>query len=112
MVAFFVARTSSTWPHVRQAGSFVANILAGHQTELCRRFARKDLDRFTGVEWTPGDTGAPRIAGAIAWIECDLGEVLEAGDHWLALGALRNLQATSSDDPLVFFRGRYHSLAA
>jgi flavin reductase (DIM6/NTAB) family NADH-FMN oxidoreductase RutF len=39
MVAFFVARDSAPWPHVRPAGSFVANVLGAHQSELCRAFA-------------------------------------------------------------------------
>jgi flavin reductase (DIM6/NTAB) family NADH-FMN oxidoreductase RutF len=112
LVAFFVARTSSTWPQVRRAGSFVANVLGGHQTDLCRAFARTDVDRFDGVEWSPGETGAPRIDGAIAWIECDLHAVSEAGDHWSVLGAVRDLHAAAADDPLVFFRGGYHRLAA
>jgi flavin reductase (DIM6/NTAB) family NADH-FMN oxidoreductase RutF len=112
LVSFFVARTSDTWPHVQRAGSFVANVLGGDQTEVCRTFAQKGVDRFAGVAWSPGRGDAPRIQGAIAWIECELSSVTAAGDHWSVLGAVRELQALRDDDPLVFFRGRYHRLAA
>src|SRR4051794_14972530 len=61
LVSFSVARSSDTWPHVRRAGCFVANILAGDQADLCRAFATKGVDRFAGVSWRAGRTGAPRI---------------------------------------------------
>ncbi|MHB8693735.1 MAG: flavin reductase family protein [Solirubrobacteraceae bacterium] len=112
LVSFFVARSSDTWPHVRRAGCFVANVLAGDQSELCRAFAKKGVDRFAGVGWRPGSGGAPRIEGAIAWIECELESVTPAGDHWAVLGAVRELGAHADEDPLVFFRGGYHRLAA
>jgi 3-hydroxy-9,10-secoandrosta-1,3,5(10)-triene-9,17-dione monooxygenase reductase component len=112
LVSFFVAHTSDTWPHVRRAGCFVANVLAGDQREVCQAFAKKGVDRFAGVTWRPGSTGSPRIEGAIAWIECELASVAPAGDHWAVLGAVRELHALGDDDPLVFFRGRHHRLAA
>jgi flavin reductase (DIM6/NTAB) family NADH-FMN oxidoreductase RutF len=112
LVSFFVARSSDTWPHVRRAGCFVANILAGDQSDVCQAFAQKGVDRFAGIAWRPGQTGCPRIQGAIAWIECELSSVAPAGDHWAVLGAVRELGAPGDEDPLVFFRGRYHRLAA
>lgn len=112
LVGFFVAKTSETWPHIRDAGSFAANVLGARQAELCRTFASKGADRFAGVDWTEGETGAPRIVDAIAWIECELAQATEAGDHWFVLGSVCHLEASAGEDPLVFFRGAYHQVAA
>jgi 3-hydroxy-9,10-secoandrosta-1,3,5(10)-triene-9,17-dione monooxygenase reductase component len=112
LVSCFVSRASDTWPHVREAGSFVANILSGSQGELCRGFARKGVDRFAGVRWEAGPSGAPRIQGALAWIDCRVWSVTGAGDHWAVLGEVIELHPLSDAEPLVFFRGRYHCLPA
>ena len=37
---------------------FAINIMAADQTDLCRRFAGKDNDRFVGVDWTFGTSWA------------------------------------------------------
>src|SRR5690606_11869899 len=41
LVLFCAAHTSSTWPAIRAAGHFCANVLAAGQEELARAFARK-----------------------------------------------------------------------
>jgi 3-hydroxy-9,10-secoandrosta-1,3,5(10)-triene-9,17-dione monooxygenase reductase component len=107
MVGFFVDRSSTTWPRIRRAGRFAVNVLGAHQEELCRRFGRKGMDRFAGVRWHPGLGDAPLIEGALAWIECDLDEVLETGDHVLAIGAARRLEVGEEGRPLIFFRGDF-----
>ena len=45
---------------------FAINIMAADQTDLCRRFAGKESDRFVGVDWTLGTSGQPLIAHALA----------------------------------------------
>jgi 3-hydroxy-9,10-secoandrosta-1,3,5(10)-triene-9,17-dione monooxygenase reductase component len=112
MVGFFVAKTSETWPHIRRAGNFAANVLRSGQADLCRTFAEKGADRFAGVDWSEGSRGAPRIHGAAAWIECELAEVTQTGDHWFALGQVHDLEAAEGADALVFFGGGYHPLVA
>jgi 3-hydroxy-9,10-secoandrosta-1,3,5(10)-triene-9,17-dione monooxygenase reductase component len=112
LVGFFVGRTSDTWPHIRRARSFAANVLGSGQADLCRVFAEKGADRFAEVDWSEGKRGAPRIHGAIAWIECELAEVRETGDHWFALGAVHHLESAGEPDALVFFGGDFHRLVA
>jgi 3-hydroxy-9,10-secoandrosta-1,3,5(10)-triene-9,17-dione monooxygenase reductase component len=37
--------------------------------------------------------------------------VVEAGDHWIVLGAVLALEITRDEDPLLFHRGRYGGFA-
>ena len=98
---------SSSWPRVEAAGRFCVNVLAEDQEELCRGFAAKGADKFAGVGWTPGPfTGAPVLAGALAWIECRLEQLHDAGDHSIAVGRVLDLQSRDGR-PLLFFRGGY-----
>ena len=100
-------KSSSSWPRIESSGAFAVNVLAEDQEELCRTFAAKGADKFAGVGWTPGTfSGAPILAGALAWIECRLEQLHDAGDHLIAVGRVLDLRAREGR-PLLFFRGGY-----
>jgi flavin reductase (DIM6/NTAB) family NADH-FMN oxidoreductase RutF len=107
LVGFFAARSSSSWPKIEAAGAFCVNILAEDQEGVCRRFASKEEDKFAGLGWKPASSGAPLLEGVLAWIDCELESVLDAGDHVCALGHVRELEVAHDGAPLVFFRGGY-----
>ncbi len=107
LVAFCVARKSSTWPRLRTVGTFCVNILAEDQEALSRAFAAPGLDRFLGVGWRPAPSGAPVLAGVLAWIECTIEAEYEGGDHLIVVGRVRELDVLTEGRPLVFYRGGY-----
>ncbi|WP_411107984.1 flavin reductase family protein [Streptomyces sp. c-19] len=108
LVAFMVARTSTTWPRIAAAGTFCVNVLGADQGELCRSFAVSGADKFAGVDWTPTpETGSPRLPGAPAWIDCTITTVHTGGDHLIVVGRVESLGATEDSDPLLFHRGRF-----
>jgi 3-hydroxy-9,10-secoandrosta-1,3,5(10)-triene-9,17-dione monooxygenase reductase component len=112
LVGFFPDKGSSSWPKIEVTGSFCVNILAAEQEDVCRRFAMKGDDKFAGLGWTAAGSGAPRIHDVLAWIDCDIHSVTDAGDHFFVLGAVRDLGVADEGGPLVFFRGgygRFHS---
>jgi flavin reductase (DIM6/NTAB) family NADH-FMN oxidoreductase RutF len=98
---------SSTWPLLERAGRFCINVLASDQTDLCRQLATPGPDKFAGVGYTLSTHGAPLLDGALAWIDCTLHDVLEAGDHYVVLGKVEHLDVSREGDPMLFFRGRY-----
>jgi flavin reductase (DIM6/NTAB) family NADH-FMN oxidoreductase RutF len=107
LVGFLPDRSSTSFPRIRAAASFCVNVLAADQRELCQRFASRGGDKFAGLEWAQAPSGAPRLAGVAAWIDCDLASVTEAGDHYFVLGRVRELDADDDAAPLVFHRGGY-----
>jgi flavin reductase (DIM6/NTAB) family NADH-FMN oxidoreductase RutF len=111
LVAFFPDRGSSSWPLIESAGSFCVNILAEDQEVVCRRFAAKGDDKFAGLGWTPAGSGAPLLDGVLAWIDCDIESVTDAGDHFCVLGRVRDLAVAHDGAPLLFFRGGYGRFA-
>ncbi len=110
LVGFFVDNGSSTWPRIRRAGAFAVNVLAEDQHELCRLFATTGADRFADAKWTPGLDGVPLLDGAVAWIECEILRIVEAGDHELAIGKVRSIRE-GPGRPIIFYRGQYAQLA-
>ncbi|MFE4659806.1 flavin reductase family protein [Streptomyces hydrogenans] len=109
LVAFMVARTSTTWPRIAAAGTFCVNILGADQGPLCRAFAVSGADKFAGVEWSPAPvTGAPRLPDSPAWIDCAITAVHTGGDHLVVVGRVEALGADDGDaEPLLFHRGRF-----
>lgn len=107
LVSFCPARTSSTWPRIREVGRFCVNVLADDHRELSTAFARSGTDKFAGVSWTPSTSGAPVLDGVCAWIDCALADEYDGGDHIIVLGRVHDLGADAARLPLLFHRGAY-----
>ncbi|SER00573.1 NADH-FMN oxidoreductase RutF, flavin reductase (DIM6/NTAB) family [Streptomyces sp. yr375] len=112
LVAFMVGRTSTTWPRIAHAGVFCVNVLSAGQGPLCRAFARSGTDKFAGVEYDAAPvSGAPRLTGTLAWIDCAIHAVHTGGDHLIVVGRVNALGAGDDDatagQPLLFHKGRF-----
>ncbi|MFF2084227.1 flavin reductase family protein [Nocardia sp. NPDC058176] len=111
-VSFCPAKTSTSWPLLRQAGALCINILAEQQREMCRGFAVSGGDKFAGVEWDRAGNGAPALRGALAQIEATVELEHEAGDHTVVLARIGALRAAESGRPLLFYRGEFGGFSA
>jgi flavin reductase (DIM6/NTAB) family NADH-FMN oxidoreductase RutF len=103
-------RGSRTLLAVQAADRFGISILHAGQEPVARAFATKApvAEKWAGVAWSERD-GIPAIDDALAWIACDLHDVLAAGDHVIVTGEVRALE-TQEGDPLVFHAGEYRPL--
>lgn len=100
-------------------GRFCVNVLSRAHSDLCWRFAKtgNENDRFTDVAWRPGVTGSSIIERAVAWIDCEVEQVFEMGDHYFVLGRVAALDADADQNgdgphPLLFFRGTLGGFAS
>jgi flavin reductase (DIM6/NTAB) family NADH-FMN oxidoreductase RutF len=91
------------------AATFAVNVLGEAQQDLSTRFASSHPNRFEGVEWYEGELGAPVLAGALAVLECETQERVEAGDHTIFIGLVRRANVHEGA-PLVYFSGKYREL--
>jgi len=107
MVLFCPAKTSRAWPLMEEAGFFCVNLLAEDQTELSTRMATRADEKFEGVHWSPSKSGAPLIEGVLGHVDCTVHAVHEAGDHFVVIGRVQELEVEDEDAPLLFFRGGY-----
>jgi flavorubredoxin/flavin reductase (DIM6/NTAB) family NADH-FMN oxidoreductase RutF len=66
---------------------FILNILAeGQHQALMKHFLRPfqpGEDRFDGIDTQPGTNGVPILQNSLAYIECQVQNRLECGDHWV-----------------------------
>lgn len=113
MVAFLPDKSSTSWPRIQEGGVFCVNVLGADQHDVSRIFASKGGDKFATLSWEAAGSGAPMIEGVLAWIDCDIDAVHEAGDHYIVVGLVRELDIAAPDgQPLVFFKGGYGNFSA
>jgi 3-hydroxy-9,10-secoandrosta-1,3,5(10)-triene-9,17-dione monooxygenase reductase component len=106
-VLFCPAKTSSSWPIIRDVGEFCVNILADDQEDVSRVFASKGADKFSEIGWRRSGNGSPLLDGVLAYVDCTVGPVLDGGDHEIVVGIVQDLGVKHEGGPLVFFRGGY-----
>jgi flavin reductase (DIM6/NTAB) family NADH-FMN oxidoreductase RutF/DNA-binding IclR family transcriptional regulator len=111
LVAFFAAKSSAIWPQIERAGGFCVNILSAEQEAICRRFAPGGGHSFAGVPYGEARSGSPIIEGVVAWIDCDIARVDDAGDHFAVYGQVQDLNVENGSLPLLFFQGGYGRFA-
>lgn len=112
LVAFFPDRNSTSWPKIREAGRFCVNVLGADQHDLCRTLSGKGEDKFRDLSFRLSDGRLPILDGVVAWIDCDLHSIAEAGDHFIVLGRVERLAVENPRPPLLFFQGGYGRFAA
>ena len=105
-VLFCAATSSSTWPRIQAAGAYCVNVLASDQERVSRQFSSKG-DKYANVSWHVGASGSPVFDDALAWIDCKIHAIHEAGDHVIVVGAVVGLGSSDAEGPLAYYRGGY-----
>ena len=111
LAAFYVQRSSSTWPLLKQAQRLGVSILSAEQAAICYQLAgRNKKNRFKDVDLKTTDSGAIRLNNAAIWFECSIHAVHEAGDHLAIQLRIHDLHTKTEQTPLVFHRSTFAHL--
>ncbi|ROS75440.1 flavin reductase family protein [Cellulomonas sp. PhB143] len=111
LVAFSLARGSSSWPLVARASTVAISLLAEGQEEISTRFATSGIDRFAAGGWRPLASGEPVIDGAAAWLHADVVDRVAAGSSRLVVVRVVGCESWPGRAPLVFHDRGYRRLA-
>ncbi len=106
LVLVCIAKASGSYPVFAGARGFAVNILAEDQRHVSSTFASRTADRFAVVNWAPGPAGNPVFEGAAAWLDCEMHDTHEAGDHLLLIGRIVGFESRPLP-PLGYCRGAY-----
>jgi flavin reductase (DIM6/NTAB) family NADH-FMN oxidoreductase RutF len=109
LVLICIDKTASVYPALAGAASFAVNILASGQEALSRRFAEHLENRFEGIGFARGRTGAPLLHDALAHLECETRARHDGGDHTIIVGEVI-AAAAHAGRPLLYYRGGYAQL--
>lgn len=89
--------------------AFAVNILGVQHRALALRFASKGADKFTGSPFTDTMLGSPGLADAVAAVDCETAQLIEAGDHTILLGRVRHVRL-GEGRPVVYAHRGFHDL--
>jgi flavin reductase (DIM6/NTAB) family NADH-FMN oxidoreductase RutF len=112
LILFSVDRRARSLPAMQAARGFAVNILSRSQEALSNQFARTLSDKWEAVEHSAGHAQAPLLHGALAHFECEPYGLHDGGDHVIVVGRVMRFSTNTEEQPLLFFRGRYHSVSS
>ena len=103
-------RSARTLKAVEHSRRFAVHFLGHDQEQTAARFASKEPEeqKFAGVSWEER-SGVPMLENCLAFMACELTDLVPGGDHLIAVGRVVELGGREGD-PLVFFRGDYWAL--
>jgi flavin reductase (DIM6/NTAB) family NADH-FMN oxidoreductase RutF len=112
LVLVSIDKEASMHPALIANSHFAVNILADKQEAVARRFATPETDRFEGIGFSRGSTGAPLLDDVLAYVECRISTTLEGGDHTIFIGEIEFGDAPARNSgPLLYYRGGYAQLS-
>jgi len=98
---------------IEQTEGFSVALLAEGQAEVAEAFAGKlgvpRSERFTFGQWDAWPSGRPRLAGAVANLDCHLIGLTEVATHILFVGLVTSVETTAAS-PLMWGQRRYRGL--
>jgi len=112
LVLFCLGKHTKAGQLIRGVDGFSVNILRYDQQDLSLYFAGIWKDPapppFSFTTWQ----GGPRLDGCTAALGCVVHAIHDGGDHWIVVGrVIATHRAPDGSPPLVFFGGRYVTLA-
>ena len=97
LVLWSLARRAASLPVFADGSHYAIHVLAASQKALAERFATHGVDRWAGVDYTLGISGAPLLEGCVATFECFNRSRHEEGDHVIFVGEVE--RCTSQAEP-------------
>jgi flavin reductase (DIM6/NTAB) family NADH-FMN oxidoreductase RutF len=107
LVLWSLAHSAGSMVPLKRGTHYAINVLAAEQQCLAERFARKNADRFAGIPWRTGVSGAPILGGVAAVFECFNRSRYDEGDHAIFVGEVEHCERRDDAEPLVFHAGRF-----
>ena len=89
---------------VEGAGAFIVNVLPKDDMALLKYFSRPPEDIFKGVMTRKGLEDIRILIGAVAYLECEVVQSMQVGDHVLYVGEIVGGKTLKGGDPYIHVR--------
>lgn len=109
LVLWSLAQSAGSMAAFSTGSHYAIHILSADQQALAQQFASKDVDRFAGVQYVLGLSGAPMLAGAVASFECFNRSQYAEGDHTIFVGEVERCTYTPGAAPLLYHGGKFYA---
>jgi len=117
LIACSLERNSTTLRNLRETGAFTVNILSALDKALAVKFCQPReaakiqgrseeasamiYDKLSGIPYRGSEfTDCPVLDDALGYVECEVDQLIETGDHVVAIGRVIGGAALRDGDPL------------
>ena len=89
---------------VEGSGAFIVNVLPKDDMTLLKHFSRPPEDIFKGVKIRKGLEGIRILSDAVSYLECEVVQAIQSGDHVLYVGEIVGGKTLKGGDPYTHVR--------
>jgi len=114
LITISLRQGSRTCDLVSKSRAFGLTILSSDQMRISDLFAGREpeaSDRFVGLQTETLVTGAPLLAGGLAWMDCRVIETFDAGMNMLFIAEVVAARSLNAGEPLVYHDREYWNLS-
>lgn len=100
---------------IRKSRIYAINYLREGQQNLAVHFGMqsgRDVEKFRNVPYFTDATGAPILEDCLAYLDCEVVDEMDSGDHTIFLGEAVRGRVIGRGEALTFQRGDYEGAAA
>jgi len=111
MVMMGVRKDSLSHQMIESGRVFVVNFMAKNQQGLAEPFfkpTRRVGDKLNDVPFHPGKNGAPILDEAIGYVECNVVEIAQGGDHSVVIGEVTDAAIQAEGQLLTLADAGWH----
>jgi flavin reductase (DIM6/NTAB) family NADH-FMN oxidoreductase RutF len=111
LVALAVERHAHTHQLIGEGRCFSINLLASGQKQLAAKFTqpqRRAGDKLGPFAFRLGLTGCPILLDALGYVDCELVQAVETGDHTLFIGRVVDAGMHRAGQPLTLAETGWH----
>jgi len=105
-------KKAESYELMKKSKVFAVNILSDSQKQVSVKFSRHELKpiRFQNFKIRREVTGAAVLQDAIAFMDCRVVAIHNAGDHEIFVGQVEKLGYKEGSDPMLFYAGKYRKI--
>lgn len=96
---------------IKESRVFTVNFVSKADRKILEQFfkpAPPTGNRFGDVSFSLKKTGAPVLDSAIAYLECEVKDIFEGGDHCIVVGEVVDAEIRKEEPPLIMSDTPWH----
>jgi flavin reductase (DIM6/NTAB) family NADH-FMN oxidoreductase RutF len=104
LIAVSIENISRSLPMIQRTRKFNINVLRSGDRKLAGDMGKSGLkypEKMAGVGYSLGSNGVPIINQALAWVACDVRNMVDAGDSTLVVGEVLDIGMLQEGQPLT-----------
>lgn len=107
MVSVAIKKERHVLEFIKTNSTFTLNVLSKKNMDVYKNFVKpytEGMDRFEGLEVKADTQAGPVIASSVAYLDCKMRSMVEAGDHMIVLAEVISGELLNEDEPMVHLR--------